>query len=321
MMRFRTTGFNGYAVQYSPFFENRLACASASNFGIVGNGRLWVLGIGAGPEGIECEKVYDTQDGLYDLAWSEVHENQLVTSSGDGSIKLWDVTLPDFPIRNWAEHTREVFTVNWNLVDKSTFVTGSWDNTIKLWSPETPHSLATYTEHTHCIYQTHFSPHTPTTLASVSGDQTLKLWDTRSPHKSTHTIHAHNAEILALDWNKYIPNTLVTGSVDRCCKVWDLRFMDREIILLQGHEYAVRNAKWSPHHANVLASVGYDMTMRVWDTDRAKGGRDPARGCVWVHEGHTEFVVGVDWSMWGKGVVATCAWDEWVNVVGVPGIA
>src|SRR3984957_4722467 len=36
---------------------------------------------------------YDTQDGLYDLAWSEIHENQLVTASGDGSLRLWDAML------------------------------------------------------------------------------------------------------------------------------------------------------------------------------------------------------------------------------------
>lgn len=36
---------------------------------------------------------YETQDGLYDVAWSEIHENQLVTASGDGSIRLWDVML------------------------------------------------------------------------------------------------------------------------------------------------------------------------------------------------------------------------------------
>lgn len=36
---------------------------------------------------------FKTQDGLYDLAWSEIHENQLVTASGDGSLKLWDITL------------------------------------------------------------------------------------------------------------------------------------------------------------------------------------------------------------------------------------
>lgn len=36
---------------------------------------------------------FDTQDGLFDVCWSEVNENQLVTASGDGSIKLWDTTL------------------------------------------------------------------------------------------------------------------------------------------------------------------------------------------------------------------------------------
>jgi WD40 repeat protein len=36
---------------------------------------------------------FDSQDGLYDVAWSEIHENQLATASGDGSIKLWDVML------------------------------------------------------------------------------------------------------------------------------------------------------------------------------------------------------------------------------------
>ena len=29
----------------------------------------------------------------FDVAWSEIHENQIVTGSGDGSIKLWDITL------------------------------------------------------------------------------------------------------------------------------------------------------------------------------------------------------------------------------------
>jgi len=44
------------------------------------------------PEGKRSYR-FDTQDGLYDVAWSEIHENQLVTASGDGSIKLWDVML------------------------------------------------------------------------------------------------------------------------------------------------------------------------------------------------------------------------------------
>lgn len=36
---------------------------------------------------------FDTQDGMYDVAWSELHENQIASACGDGSIKLWDITL------------------------------------------------------------------------------------------------------------------------------------------------------------------------------------------------------------------------------------
>jgi hypothetical protein len=97
---------------------------------------------------------FDTQDGLYDLAWSECHENQLATASGDGSVKLWDVMLnvrpslylsanfslsdwlafqfKDFPIRKWHEHQREVFSIDWSNTQKDLFCTSSWDGTIKI---------------------------------------------------------------------------------------------------------------------------------------------------------------------------------------------
>ena len=54
MLEFRTQGFNGYAVKYSPFFDSRVAVASAANFGLVGNGRLYILGLS--PKGIVTEK-------------------------------------------------------------------------------------------------------------------------------------------------------------------------------------------------------------------------------------------------------------------------
>lgn len=86
-----TAAFSHYAVAWSPFHINRLALASSANYGLVGNGRLHVASI-TGPA-ILLDKCYSTQDGLYDIAWSEIHENQIVTASGDGSIKLWDIAL------------------------------------------------------------------------------------------------------------------------------------------------------------------------------------------------------------------------------------
>lgn len=130
MLEFRTAGRQGYAVKYSPFFDARLAVCTAANFGLVGNGRLYILGLTA--KGIVAEKFFDTQDALYDLAWSEAHENHVVTANGDGSIKLFDIGLDQFPIKAWQEHKREVFAVHWNLVAKDTFVSSSWDGCCKV---------------------------------------------------------------------------------------------------------------------------------------------------------------------------------------------
>ncbi|CAO3616913.1 unnamed protein product [Cunninghamella blakesleeana] len=307
--RFRTEGFNGYSVKWSPFFENKLAVASSSNYGLVGNGRLYILGVGAGPEGTVLERVYDTQDGLYDVAWSEVNENQLIASSGDGSIKLWDATLTEFPIQNWKEHQREVFSVDWNLIAKDIFSSGSWDHTVKIWNPQAPRSLQTYTEHTHCVYSTAWSPYNPTLLLSGSGDQTVKIWDTKSP-RSVQTVFAHNNEILSVDWNKYNQDMFVTGSVDKSIKVWDIRNPSREVICFPGHEYAVRKVKCSPHRGNIIASASYDMSVRFWDMNAP-----PGQNMIDVYDAHTEFVLGLDWSLYIPGRIATCAWDESVHVL------
>jgi len=45
MLEFRTPGFNPYAVKYSPYYDNKVAVASAANFGIAGNGKLFVLNL------------------------------------------------------------------------------------------------------------------------------------------------------------------------------------------------------------------------------------------------------------------------------------
>jgi hypothetical protein len=51
MLEYRTQGFQGYAVKYSPWFDNRIAVAASANYGLVGNGRLYVLELT--PNGIQ----------------------------------------------------------------------------------------------------------------------------------------------------------------------------------------------------------------------------------------------------------------------------
>jgi WD40 repeat protein len=55
-----------------------------------------------------------------------------VTACGDGSLKLFDLGLNDFPVMNFHEHKRETFSVCWNPVNKDTFISSSWDGTVKI---------------------------------------------------------------------------------------------------------------------------------------------------------------------------------------------
>lgn len=345
MLEFRTQGFNGYSVKYSPFFDSRIAVAASANFGLVGNGRLYILGLTA--NGIVAEKWFDTQDSLYDTTWSETHENQLLTGSGDGSIKLYDITLSDFPIQTWTEHSREVFSVHWNLVAKDTFLSSSWDGCIKIWNPNAAQSIMTLPTHS-CTYSAAYSPHNASVLSAVSSDSQLRVFDLRTPPSAsnhlTMNIPIHQppkprvgaaasvgippSEALTHDWNKYRDTVIATAGVDRVIRTFDIRAPGQgPVAVLPGHEYAVRKISWSPHLSDILISASYDMTCRVWTDGSAMGvggtqnmvQQDPmvfGGGREMGRMGrHTEFVTGVDWCLFGaEGWCASTGWDERVLV-------
>lgn len=96
-------------MEFSPFAETRLACAGAQHFGIIGNGKQYVLDVQG--DAVRTEAEFDTQDGLYDCAWSEESENHIVAASGDGSVKLWDVGLGAADLSKLFMNTSTKFTV------------------------------------------------------------------------------------------------------------------------------------------------------------------------------------------------------------------
>jgi len=160
-------------VQFHPFIAGRLCVATSQNFGVVGNGQLLVLQ--AGPGGFELLTSYDTSDGAgrarggehaagsvltplpavaLDCAWCEENENVMVSASGDGCVKVWDVQAPAGrnPVRSMQEHTHEVSCVDWNAKATDRFLSASWDDSIKLWSLGAQTSLATFARHQYCVY-------------------------------------------------------------------------------------------------------------------------------------------------------------------------
>ena len=302
---FRTQDTHGYAVEFSPFRDGLLAVTTSQYFGIVGNGRQYILQLD--PNGqTRVLRVFETMDVLFDVTWNEVNEHQLAVCSGDGSVKLFDMNAKDgFPVANWKEHTLECASGDWGLVRKDAFLTASWDKSCKLWDPMLPNrSVRTFAEHEGSVYNAQWSPRNANAFVSCSGDGTFKIWDVNSPRASVTTV-AHQGEVLAVDWSKYNEFIVVTGATDRMIKVWDVRKPFMALHSLAGHEYAVRRLKCSPTSERHVLSCSYDMSVIFWDIF--------AEDAMLVRcDHHTEFVLGIDFNLFRPNQVASCSWDEFV---------
>ncbi|EFX02705.1 peroxisome biosynthesis protein, peroxine-7 [Grosmannia clavigera kw1407] len=337
MLEFRTPGYNPYAVQYSPYYDSRVAVAASANFGIIGNGKLFVLELTAA--GVQVGRTYDTNDAQFDVAWSEINENQLLVACGDGSLKLFDLSVDDFPVMSFHEHKREALSVSWNPATKDTFLTSSWDGTVKLWSPTRNNALRTLPIGT-CTYSAAYCPSNPAIVSAASSDSLLRIFDLRTPVSAKYhlvasiPVHAGPgagagggaapAEILTHDWNKYNDTLIATGGVDKIIRTFDIRSPAAgPQALMLGHEFAVRRLAWSPHAHDVLLSASYDMTVRLWSDGSPPpplpppppSGITPASQRLGrplgVMNRHTEFTTGVDWCLFGEGGwVASAGWDE-----------
>ncbi len=102
-------------VEWCPFDDSRLAISTAQNFGIIGTGKQHVASI----KGSNVKEVasYETKDGVFDCTWSEAVDGHLAFATGDGAVRIWD-TNKNKILRQYSEHTAEVYAVDWNLVTK-----------------------------------------------------------------------------------------------------------------------------------------------------------------------------------------------------------
>ena len=168
-------GFAGQSVRSSPFLAGQLAVASAANFGIVGQGRLQVFQTGAPQatfttnaglcdcawsekaSGVLLAASMDGHIRLYDVQaaaenrpltqfsehtaevsgidWNLVAKESFVSSSWDGSVKLW---VPERPasVVTLVEHAgSKIYECRCAPHHPSWLLSAAGDGTARVWDP------------------------------------------------------------------------------------------------------------------------------------------------------------------------------------------
>lgn len=310
----------GYSVQFSPFRKDLIAVGSAQFYGIAGNGKIDIfrlVRVGQSKTFVPAAE-FPINHGIYDVVWSEVHDNILAGACADGSVKVVDVkTSGSPPVLSVMPHDAECNSVDWNINIKAYVCTAGWDHRVTACDIMKGVAVRQYDfdkSRQPVAYASRWSPAKDSVFASVSGNGYLYVMDVLDKRTSpVLSIPAHAHEVLTVDWNKYKQNMLVTGSVDKTLRVWDIRKPAAPVTQLFGHALAVRRVRTHPFSADIVASSSYDMSVCLWDTS--------ANEITRRFDHHSEFVVGIDWSLFEENVLATTSWDRSVcawNVTSPP---
>ena len=147
-----------------------------------------------------------------------IDDNQILTSSGDQTLGLWDINTGK-QITEFAGHTADVMALSLSSNNQS-FVSGSCDFSAKLWDIREGSCKQTFQGHESDINSVKFFPN-DNAFATGSDDATIRLFDIRADQELA--MYSHDSilcGVTSVDFSK--SGRLIIGGYDDCnCNIWD----------------------------------------------------------------------------------------------------
>jgi WD40 repeat protein len=165
---------------------------------------------------------------------------RLITCSGDGSLRVWNLTSGKQIGDDWRDGEIGVYSMALSP-DGKKVVSGSSDGAVRLWDINTCKVIAKWTGHTNVVWSVCWSRDGRRVL-SGSSDGTARQWDVESgepilkPIETGHTVvhtvvYSPDITLIATagGWDK--PRT---GNIESSIKIWDTKTGDL-VTTLKGH--------------------------------------------------------------------------------------
>ena len=267
--------------------------------------------------------------GVASAAWSP-EGSRLVTGSGDGVTRVWDVALllsdsqeggggvGEEAVVMGSGHVNQVECVAWSP-DGAWLATASLDGTARVWAAGGSwDAAAALVGHMGAVTSVAWSGNSRC-LATASADKTARVWELgRGALAAVGTIWGHTDAVAAVAWWRG-GGLLATASEDRTARVWAAE-TGAQIAALRGHRAGVTAVAWRPDGAQ-LATADADGVVLVWAAaawelmTETRPGSGSARALAWAPHGSRLTAVILDG---GSGKGAAWIWDTAPTAKGQP---
>ena len=186
--------------------------------------------------------------------------SQAVTSSADGTVRVWDITAGQ-AWRILRGRPLSALSVSFSP-DGTSIATAGEDGTATIWDINSSTTTLTFTGHTTSVQAIAYSPDGKM-IATASKDGTAKLWSANSG-ALINTLAGHTDWVTGVAFSRDGAR-IVTASKDATARVWDAK-TGRNLLVLTGHTKWVNNADFSSDGTRIITASD-DRTARVWDAN------------------------------------------------------
>ncbi|KAI9469775.1 MAG: WD40-repeat-containing domain protein [Benjaminiella poitrasii] len=217
-------------------------------------------------------------DAIMDLSWNKHHRNFLLSSSADGTVKLWDLSTSKC-VQSYTHHSDKVQSVVWHPTEPTLFVSGSYDKTVCVLDARSPNEVSRWTLPSD-VESICWDPHNSSCFYVAMENGLVQYFDVRQlgGSKALFTLQAHDDAVSALDVNPLVPNCIATGSTDKSIKVWNTTDNKPSMVTSRNFELGrIFSAQFCPDSPFQLAIAGSNGKMHVWDMSSNAGIRQAFR--------------------------------------------
>ncbi|KAI8391614.1 WD40-repeat-containing domain protein [Radiomyces spectabilis] len=217
-------------------------------------------------------------DAIMDLSWNKHHRNFLLSSSADGTVKLWDLSISKC-MQSYTHHTDKVQSVAWHPTEPTVFMSGSYDQTVCVLDARSPDHVKRWKLNSD-VESLRWDPHNPNCFYVATEDGMVQYFDVRSSGdngvggKALFTLQAHDCAVSAMDVSPIIPGCLTTGGTDKQIKIWNTADNRPSMVTSRNFELGkIFCAQFCPDSPFQLSIAGSNGKLHVWDMSSNAGVR------------------------------------------------